>query len=290
MVRWDGWRWMLPVGRPESSCLLEAVAVAVAVVGTETMTGGREDDSDLGRIIWSTEPRQGRIFARSRMVARRGGTMRMTRITMLSNGTDNMSGPARYGVGVRVLILSLPRPHAARAMRKNHPKIPAEDVVRANREAVVEARRRLHPPRLRHLLHRPAAAKKVGAEGEVDAAVGAQEGAGGGEVALLAAGEIGEAVAGAGRPPVVQAQVAAAVPVPRLPPPRRRGLDLGVAKSVVGVTAPRASPRRSRWITRQVQIGAKRRRSHNQMMNMARPPLCPHLLPLRQLLHTTRKT
>ena len=218
--------------------------------------------------------------------------MRMTQTTMSSNDTDNMSGPARYGVGVRVLILSLPRPHAARAMRENHPGIPAGDAVRATREAVVAARRRLPPPRLRHLLHRPAAAaaKKVGAEGVVDAAVGAQEGAGGGEVALLAAGEIGEVVAGAGRPPVVQAQVAAAVPVPRLPPPRRRGLDLGVAKSVVGVTAPRASPRRSRWITRQVQIGAKRRRSHNQMMNMARPPLCPHLLPLRQLLHTTRKT
>ena len=266
--------------------------MAVAVVGTETMIGDREDDSDLGRIIWPTEPRQGRIFARSRMVARRGGTMRMTRTMMTSNDTDNMNGPARYGVGVRVLILPLSRPHAARVMRKNHPRmIPAGDAVRANREAIVEARLRLPPPRLRHLLHRPAAAvKKVGAEGVVDAAVGAQEGAGGREVALLAAGEIGEAVAGAGRPPVVQAQVAAAVPVPRLPPPRRRGLDLGVAKSVVGVTAPRASPRRSRWITRQVQIGARRRRSRNQMMNMARPPLCPHLLPLRQLLRTTRKT
>lgn len=285
MVRWDGWRWMLPVGRPESSCLLEAVAVAVVV--TETMIGDREDDSDLGRIIWPTEPRQGRIFARSRMVARRGGTMRMTRTTMTSNDTDSMSGPARYGVGVRALILPLPlpRPHAARAMRKNHPRIPAGDAARANREAVAEARRPLLHRRLRHLLHRPVAAaavKKVGAEGVVDAAVGAQEGAGG--------GEIGEAVAGAGRPPVVQAQVAAAVPVPRLPPPRRRGLDPGVAKSVVGVTAPRESPRRSRWIIRQVRIGARRRRSRKQMMNMARPPLCPHLLPLRQLLHTTRKT
>lgn len=274
---------MLPVGRPESSCLLVAVAVAV----TETMIGDREDDSDLGRIIWPTEPRQGRIFARSRMVARRGGIMRMTRTTLTSNDTDSMSGPARYGVGVRALILPLPRPHAARAMRKNHPRIPAGDTVRANREAVAEARRRLPHRRLRHLLHRPAAAaaaavKKVGAEGVVDAAVGAQEGAGG--------GEIGEAVASTGRPPVVQAQVAAAVPVPRLPPPRRRGLDPGVAKSVVGVTAPRESPRRSRWITRQVRIGARRRRSRKQMMNMARPPLCPHLLPLRQLLHTTRKT
>mmetsp|Transcript_29148 Transcript_29148/g.84736 ORF Transcript_29148/g.84736 Transcript_29148/m.84736 type:complete len:217 (-) Transcript_29148:1697-2347(-) len=216
----------------------------------------------------------------------------MTPTTMTSESIGNMSGAARYGVGVRVLIPPLLRPQVARAMRRNHPGILAEDAVRA----VVEARRRrLLPPPRRHLLHRPAAAavKRVGAKGVVDVVVGAQEGSGAGKVARLAAGEMGEVVVGIRRPPVVRVQVgtvAAVVPLPLPPHPRRRlrGLDLGVARSVAGATVPQAFPRRSRWITRQVQIGARRRRSRKQMTNTPRLPLL--LLQLRQLLHTTRKT
>ena len=81
--------------------------------------------------------------------------------------------------------------------------------------------------------------------------VGLREGADVGKNDHLAAGEIGENVADVGRPPVVvQVQVAAvgaaaaaaavvAVPIPHRHLPRRRGRNLGVARSAVEAEAHR---------------------------------------------------
>jgi len=219
------------------------------VVGIETMIGDRGGGFDLGRIIWPTEPRRGRIFVRSRTVARRGEITQIATATMRSGDTNNTSGPERYGVGVRVLILLRLRLKVAGAMRRKHRGISRWDVARADRAAAAGAG---DPPR-HPLLHRPvevavavaaaaAAARRAGVGGVKNVVVGVLEE---GAVRLAAAGEAEEVDVSVARPPaVIQAQVVAAVvvavsPVPRRHRPLRRDLDLDIARSVVGVGAHR---------------------------------------------------
>lgn len=230
---------MPPVVQPESSCLPEAAVV----VGIETMIGDRGGGFDLGRIIWPTEPRRGRIFVRSRTVARRGEITQIATATMRSGDTNNTSGPERYGVGVRVLILLRLRLKVAGAMRRKHRGISRGDVARADRAAGAG-----DPPR-HPLLHRPvdvavavAVVRRAGVGGVKNVVVGVLEE---GAVRLAAAGEAEEVDVSVARPPaVIQAQVVAAVvvavsPVPRRHRPLRRDLDLDIARSVVGVGAHR---------------------------------------------------
>ena len=223
------------------------------------MIGGREGASNLVRITWSIELRQGRTFVRSRTVEQRGGTTKMaTLATTKSADTDNMSGHARYGVEVPVLILLVPlvRLMAELATLRKYQAITREaaaivDQVAGEVEAPPEVRR----PRPLH--HLPAAAAAAAAAvrkanaGGVDVVVEVREGADVGEIVHLVAGKTGEDAVDVGRPPVVvQAQVAAAaaaavvaVRIPRHHHPRRRGRNLGIARSAVGVEAHRVSPR-----------------------------------------------
>ena len=134
--------------RLESSCLLEE---EVAVAGTETMIGDKEGASNLDRIIWSTEPRQGRTFVRSRMVAQRGGTRKM--VTMAATKA------ARYGVVVPVPILLRVRLMAEVATRRKYQEMPKEGAARADRvEEGVGAHHLLRP-----LRHRPVVAAAAAA-------------------------------------------------------------------------------------------------------------------------------
>ena len=181
-----------------------------------------------------------------------------TLATMKSAGRSNMSGHAWYGVEVPVLILPVPlvRLMAELATRNKSQAITREaaaivDQVAGEVEAPPAVRRR------RPLHHLPAAAAAAAAvrkanAGGVDVVVEVREGADAKEIVHLVAGETGEDVVDVGRPPVVvQAQVAAAaaaaavvaVPIPRHHHPRRRGRNLGIARSAVGVEAHRVSPR-----------------------------------------------
>ena len=130
--------------------------------------------------------------------------------------------------------------------------MPREGAARADR-VVAEG---VEAPPLRPLHRRPvavaaAAVVRRADVGGADAVVGLREGADVGKNDHLAAGEIGEDVADVGRPPVVvQVQVAAvgaaaaaaavvAVPIPHRHLPRRRGRNLGVARSAVEAEAHR---------------------------------------------------
>ena len=133
--------------------------------------------------------------------------------------------------------------------------MPREGAARADR-VVAEG---VKAPPLRPLHRRPVAAAAAAVVrradvGGADAVVGLREGADVGKNDHLAAGEIGENVADVGRPPVVvQVQVAAvgavgaaaavaavvAVLIPHRHLPRRRGRNLGVARSAVEAEAHR---------------------------------------------------